>query len=299
MRFIKWVIGLLLAFRIFLLCAQGQDLSALFPSSGEVEGWSQLTSPRIYEGDDLYELINGGADIYLEYGFVSVISGQFTDAIRSIIQVEIYQMADDSAAFGIFSMNHSRSNPEVTAGASKIAGLDFVCFHKSGYYVSITWVTRQGEVHLAMNRFAELIGGRIPDEGELPGIVRKVMALEGVENVVYFSGNIALSNLYYIDYRDIFQVEDGLYCKYDGHEMIRMRYADPAKAAGMVENVKSELMKSKRFIDFGMAYRGYSFRDNRGRPLLLSCGGNSITISVGPPGAAIQPSVLDDFISKY
>jgi hypothetical protein len=56
------------------LLAQKETLTDLLPSINELEGFELKSEPEYYQGDDLFYLINGGADIYLEYGFKDVIS---------------------------------------------------------------------------------------------------------------------------------------------------------------------------------------------------------------------------------
>jgi hypothetical protein len=57
---------------IFFLTAAfipAQNISSILPDS--IEGWSFPDSSELYVGEDLYRLIDGGADIFLEYGFLS------------------------------------------------------------------------------------------------------------------------------------------------------------------------------------------------------------------------------------
>ena len=62
---IIWIAGLKLT---------GQDIKLLLPALQELPGWQLSAEPQVYDGDKLFELINGGADIYLEYGFSRVVS---------------------------------------------------------------------------------------------------------------------------------------------------------------------------------------------------------------------------------
>ena len=45
--------------------------------------------PETYSGDELFQMINGGADIYHEYGFVQVVRAAYTDGKRLTIKLEI------------------------------------------------------------------------------------------------------------------------------------------------------------------------------------------------------------------
>ncbi|MCK4464178.1 MAG: hypothetical protein KAU83_00580 [Bacteroidales bacterium] len=59
---------------------------------------------RIYEGSSLWGYINGGADIYLEYGFDKVLV-QDINRNEKNYKIDIYFMEDSTAAFGIFSVS--------------------------------------------------------------------------------------------------------------------------------------------------------------------------------------------------
>ena len=41
----------------------------LVPKSGEVKGWDPNGQATVVNGDELFELIDGGAEIYHEFGF--------------------------------------------------------------------------------------------------------------------------------------------------------------------------------------------------------------------------------------
>ena len=64
---------------------------------------------RVYKGTSLWGYINGGADVYLEYGFLKVLV-QDINRDEENYKIDIYFMEDSAAAFGIFSV--SRFNCE-------------------------------------------------------------------------------------------------------------------------------------------------------------------------------------------
>jgi hypothetical protein len=88
-------------YRIFFLLLLSTLLASLFPIAA---GGQNITRERNFEGDALYGYMNGGSDLFLEYGFVSlnVLEVKFE---RFDYTVETYTMADDYAAFGIYSIH--------------------------------------------------------------------------------------------------------------------------------------------------------------------------------------------------
>jgi hypothetical protein len=41
------------------------DMSVYVPVAGKIEGWNPVSAPRVFEGEELYDLIDGGAGIFL------------------------------------------------------------------------------------------------------------------------------------------------------------------------------------------------------------------------------------------
>lgn len=65
---------------------------------------TKITRTGYYDGEALWGLINGGADIYLEYGFDKLLLQEIE--WRGVkFRVEFYRMKDAKAAFGIFSVS--------------------------------------------------------------------------------------------------------------------------------------------------------------------------------------------------
>lgn len=79
----------------------------LFPISTDPVRGLEVISTRVYERSGLWGYIDGGADIYMEYGFerVYVQEVMFRD---HLLKIEAYCMTDPVAAFGIFSVNRFR-----------------------------------------------------------------------------------------------------------------------------------------------------------------------------------------------
>ncbi len=59
-----------------------ENLVGFLPASGEVAGLTLGDTPQGYGGDDLYQMIDGGADIYHEYGFRQVLSAEYRGRSR-------------------------------------------------------------------------------------------------------------------------------------------------------------------------------------------------------------------------
>lgn len=84
-----------------LLIAQQNVFPQLYQE--DVDG-GEITRTEFYVGEELWGLINGGADLYLEYGLDRTLLQEVVYEEKSF-RVELYGMTDVDAAYGIFSIN--------------------------------------------------------------------------------------------------------------------------------------------------------------------------------------------------
>lgn len=71
------------------------------PLPERLADWTR-TEEKTYSGQTLYDYINGGADLYLEYGFVRVDVGYYNKGEQEIL-IEIYTMSSPLAATGVYT----------------------------------------------------------------------------------------------------------------------------------------------------------------------------------------------------
>ncbi|MCX6143197.1 MAG: hypothetical protein NTZ35_08255 [Ignavibacteriales bacterium] len=95
-----------------LLCALGnasvaQEVPVLH--QGDLSGGTIL-STDYYTGQALFGYIDGGAELYLEYGFRKLGRQEVRSSNETIV-VEIYQMAGANEAYGIFSVQRFKCVP--------------------------------------------------------------------------------------------------------------------------------------------------------------------------------------------
>jgi len=71
-------------------------------TEADLKGW-EIIRNETFNGNSLWGYMNGGADIYLEYGFKGLRVQEFK-IDNQIIKAEIYLMNDQESAFGIYSI---------------------------------------------------------------------------------------------------------------------------------------------------------------------------------------------------
>lgn len=133
-----------------------------------------ISSPRVFTGSSLFGYINGGAELYLEYGFslatiteISMNGGKY--------KTEIFKMNGPEEAFGIFSVSKFRciDMPAYSDHTCRTRYQLQIC--KGPYYISIINSGGTASDSTASALIGSLIAGRISGEEidllrYLPGI---------------------------------------------------------------------------------------------------------------------------------
>lgn len=116
-----------------------QDLKALLPDEKRLPGWKNPPDPRFYEPSNLWEYINGQAEMYLQYGFRLVVTSDYTQKENSdSLAVEIYQMESPYHAFALYAAERSPEDNFIKLGVQGYIGENVLNFWKGPFYVKLT-----------------------------------------------------------------------------------------------------------------------------------------------------------------
>jgi len=179
----KLIFPLLLLFLIpFVSFSQLPDD---FPvvTSADLPG-AKFSTPRIFNSSALFGYINGGAELYLEYGF-STVSVTEIEYLQGKYKTEIYKMNGPEEAFGIFSVSKYRclDMPALAEFTCRTKYQLQIC--KGPYYISIINGTGSKSDSIASVTIGKVLADKIRDEeldlkGYLPGVPREVIKLKSI-----------------------------------------------------------------------------------------------------------------------
>ncbi len=196
-------------------------LTRLLPE--EFEGWVQTGEDRVYTPDTLYEYLNGGAELYLSYGFKKVLRRTYTRLGEPALVVDVFDMGTSENAFGVFS--HSREVVDRTVGQGSQYTEGLMLFWKDCYYVSILSYPETAESKRAVIALAHTIDRAIPREGPLPALIKllpKDSLLE--ESIRYFRHPTWLNLHYFIADQNILHLNEET-------EALMARYGTPGETS--------------------------------------------------------------------
>jgi len=146
-----------------------------------------------YDGNSLWGYMDGGADLYLEYGFTGLLVEEINYK-GAVIKCEIYKMKDSLAAFGIFSIQRHKCkfSPEIK-GSHCINNYQ-VQLAQGNYYISL--INQTGDLSVQQisleiaSKFSNSIGEK---EIQIPDIQN--FRLKN-QQLIFINGKIALGNVY-------------------------------------------------------------------------------------------------------
>ncbi|MBP1595688.1 MAG: hypothetical protein H6Q05_1065 [Acidobacteria bacterium] len=269
------------------------DDPALLPPDGFQKIWRKSEKTRIFTSSDLYGYIDGGAEIFLEFGFEQLTVQPYASPNPSMptrlpareIQVEIYRMKDPVAATGIYLMNCGTETPAPAFPERHTRNEFQLLFKKDRHYVIINNVDGDKTIQPDVIEFARHIASRLPGEKAMKA--DQILPKAGLDttSVRLIRGPYALQSVFTLGEGDILQLGRqitavaGNYRDANGkHTLILADYPDEQAARRTFQHVLDNLdsyLKVESRND-----RRLVFRDSSGEYGTVSIMGVRMTIQL-------------------
>jgi len=163
--------------------ADGDPLEKVLPAPLCAAGWSMEEKIALYTKDNLFDRINGEAEIYFPYGFDVMASARYASKQNPqyAVEADVYKMGSLLDAFGIYA-NYRRSDDEdASVGADGTIAPSQLLFYQDRYFVRLQatgTLSVDKEIFLSC---ARAISKNLPSGGKpkaletiaIPSIVKK------------------------------------------------------------------------------------------------------------------------------
>ncbi|MDI6766973.1 MAG: hypothetical protein QME52_09145 [Bacteroidota bacterium] len=154
----------------------------------------KITRLEYYQGTALYGYINGGADLYLEYGFKKALVQEiFWNGYP--FRIEIYQMKNEEAAYGIYSIsrrNHAAPD-SITQFYSHTPHQIKIAHGR--LYISIANDGGSSQEQSLAKHMSQIILRKVDAKAFLlPKIFMNEIYLPYITNIKYVRGKLGLQN---------------------------------------------------------------------------------------------------------
>jgi len=241
------------------------------PTESTLKKWSPMGDPQTAEGENLFQLINGGAEIYHEYGFKRAVIHSYECESGLSLNIEIYEMEDSFSAYGVFSFKTGRQGRKVDIGMDAILEDYYLNFWKSNYVVTLIGFDTSQATQQALKEFAKIIEPKLPDGGEYPPLIHHFTAKETeAVRTVYMEGNLAIFNQYEFHTENIFGIKKGVSAYFPDHTLFILEYNGNSEARDWFQNAWKHLKQSEKFHGFEGSSGGAVFQDKNGNYIVAT-----------------------------
>ena len=243
------------------------SLAAFLPKT---PGWSLSEAPRVFSPGTLFEYINGAAENYISYGFQELLVGDFRkDGSAASLTVEIYDMGEDTRAFGIYSSERYPESTFLEIGAQGYLEEGTLNFFIGKYYVKLLCFDCGEEGDSVLRAAAGQLETKVAAKAELPPL----LSFFPPEGLVANSEKFILQNVlgfaflhhgYLADYR-----ADG-----QEFELFIIEGTSPQDAKAMLDQyLESQRQAGQPAQAFSL---GYQVRDRYSHNIFLAVSGRLI-----------------------
>jgi hypothetical protein len=270
---------------------EAQDtLRPLLPADGAVPGWSRDGEPQEFAGEDLYTYIDGGAEIYHEYGFKRVVIQDYAGAAGRSVSLEVFEMADAAAAYGMFTFKRSGQGKAVPLGSAAELEDYYLNLWRGRFVATLTGFDSTAPTLDGLTALAAALDAKLGEGAPVPDLVAALPA-EGLrpQSVKYLEGLLGLNNVYPFYTARGLGFARAVKGDYAGDGLlVVLDYVSAAAGAAAWTELRGFLEASDRFTKAAGADGAVAlFNDGRGRCLGVIRQGARLVAAVGPSFAAV------------
>ncbi|HUU05165.1 MAG TPA: DUF6599 family protein [Patescibacteria group bacterium] len=199
---------------IFMMPLQGNE-NGSFPV--DVQGWTLAPEAETYTPENLYEYIDGAAELYISYGFEKLFTRRYQRADQPEITVDLFDMGGPGNAFGIFA--HSQESPGKAVGRDSEYLDGLLRFWQGRYYGSLLCSPETPESRLALMELGRRLAENLPPDAGRPRSL-SLLPLPGLlaGSIRYFHHPAWQNTYVFISAENILEIGPGceaILAKYD------------------------------------------------------------------------------------
>ncbi len=127
----------MLCLPICIATAEPASSESPFP---EIKGWKLTVEKTVYTPENLWDVIDGAADLFLEYNFVDLHVGRYQQSEGLEVKVELYRHRSSADAFGMYSQERYPDYHFIELGVQGYLEKGSLNFLTGPYYIKISTI---------------------------------------------------------------------------------------------------------------------------------------------------------------
>jgi len=249
-----------------------------------------------YSGDDLYIYINGGAEIFHEYGFRQVVVQDYAHSTGISLTLELFEMENSAAAYGMYSFKRGDTGETVAIGSEGRQEGYYLNFWKGPFLVTLTGFDEDAVTVRGVRDVAFAVAGEMASlpEGGIPPLV-DLLPEKGLmkQSIRYLKGHLGLYNTYPFSNRDVFKTTGAVVGTYeDGYRLFLIPQSKGEDCPSILAEAAETFRKEPRYAEVKKAAEEWILTDREKRVVHLRCVNSIIVAVVGNPGITGLDSVF-------
>lgn len=231
----------------------------------------KISRASYFGGEALWGIIDGGADIYLEYGFDKLLL-QEIEWGQTNFRIEFYRMIDPVSAYGIFSVSHFKCGKRDTLSKYVCITPFQVQCALGRFYISIANDKGTKEAELLTLKLFEIVLSRSNEAlFEIPARFSKPELASQLNNLKVIKGSLGFQNGFpawsekfeQFSKYTVYLLAEDVGEEYFYSAIIKFPSADEMKKF-VVQNPDSKLVKTKSVSDNELLY----YESNKTEPAI-------------------------------
>ncbi len=202
------LLGLLLFFSLSVIYAAEKDaMDAKLSLPAEIDGWKWDGKEERYDNKTIFKYIDGAGEVYLAFGFKSLVTRRFEKPGRPLLTADVYEMGSSADAYGVFVLE--RQDEEAGIGQGSEFGGGLLRFWKGHYFVSVNAEGEGEDVDRAILGLGYAVAASITEVGSPPELIGYLPGKNfglAERNVYFFRSHVLLNQHFFIAHQNILQL---------------------------------------------------------------------------------------------
>ena len=166
---ISIIIIMAFALAIPALHAGSKDIASIYPG---FEGWTKKGKPDLYTPDNLFEYIDGAAEVFLSYDFVKLATLTYENNNENSFTVDVYQHSSDKTGFGIYSQEKPQKGYFLNIGTQGYYEKGVLNFFKGSFYVKMSGYDLGDNDEKVLTTAAKELAKALQGSADFPAVVK-------------------------------------------------------------------------------------------------------------------------------
>ncbi len=190
-------------------------LQEVFRNTAGISGWATTSEARVYNPNNLFDLVDGQAEAFFAYNFRQVAVQRYQNG-DARLDAEVWQLASPADAYGLFTASATGPSASIGNEGDTEPGRR-VSFWQECYVAHIS--ARQKIDDAILMNFARAISQALPNGGERPALVGRLpqTGLKG-RGFIFFRKELSIQDQVWLGGKNILGLSEtthGVLARYE------------------------------------------------------------------------------------